>query len=561
MRALLAGVLTAVAIEAGAQESVPRAVPCAGQTISDIEVRTRPPFDRTGTPWYRAPLRVLEGLHSTTRPSVVRRYILLEEGQPCREPLRRDSERLLRGYPFLASATVASFDDGAGGVRIVVTTVDELTAVVGGGFRGSRPYELTLGERNVGGTATEAIVHWRDGHMRDGWGIAVTDHQFLGLPYELDLVAERGDAGERRWRVQVTRDFLIESQRRAWRVTAAESDEVFAFERGPDLEPVAVGVGRHFVDVGGVVRVGPPGRLSLFGLSFSREDDLAGLPPRADTTGQVPGLLERYSRRRNARVNALWAFRALGFTPGRRFDALTGTQDLAHGLQLGVLFGRSLSILDASDDDIFVAADLYAGAGTERSFVRLDARAEGREDYDANEWDGILASGRISAYKLVGVSHTLQVDAEWSGGWRQRVPFQLTLGNRRAGVRGHGDAREAGSQRFVVRAEDRWLIDTWRRDADVAAAMFVDAGRMWAGDVPYGVDTPIRIGAGVGLLAAIPSGSRRTYRVELAFPVNRPDGAKWEMRFSIKSLGLPVGWREPDDVARSRERAVPRSIF
>jgi len=219
-----------------------------------------------------------------------------------------------------------------------------------------------------------------------------------------------------------------------------------------------------------------------------------------------------------------------------------------------------MSVLAAGDDDIFLAGDLYIGAGNGRTYGRVDARGEARENFDTNRWDGVLASGRASLYQLIGTWHTLQADAEWSGGWRQRVPFQLALGAR-SGVRGYRRADVAGGQRLVLRLEDRWLIDTWRKDADVAGAMFVDAGRLWAGDVPYGVRTPLRIGAGVGVLAAVPSGSRRTYRLELAFPLHRREGARWEVRLSSRSVGLPLGWREPDDVARSRERAVPRSIF
>jgi hypothetical protein len=81
------------------------------------------------------------------------------------------------------------------------------------------------------------------------------------------------------------------------------------------------------------------------------------------------------------------------------------------------------------------------------------------------------------------------------------------------------------------------------------------------GDVPYGVETPFRMGVGFGIIAAVPSGSRRTYRLEFALPIHRAAGAEWEVRLRTVSAGLPLFWREPDDVARSRERAVPRSVF
>ena len=560
-RALVAGVLVLAAAQARAQETVEVPVLCSGQTISEVIVRTLPPFAPRDVPWYQAPLRLLETLHTTTKPSVVRRYVLMDEGDRCSERLRRETERLLRSYPFFAAARVGAYDDGAGGVKLIVVTTDELTVVGDASFRGSRPTAMTLGERNVGGTGTEIVARWRDEELRDGLGIAITDHQFLGLPYELALLAERGNVGERRWLVQIARPFLIDEQRRAWRATARESREAFAFVRGPRLAHVELGISRRFIDVGGVMRLGPPGRLSLFGVSFSREEDQTGLLPRPDTTGQAAGLSSLYESRRNARINALWGFRSLDFTQMGRVDALTAEQDIARGVQLGLLFGRSLDVLATPDDDILLASDLYIGAGNGRTLVRINGRGEGRQDNNTSQWDGILVSGRLALTQLVGERHTVDLDAEWSGGWRQRSPFQLTLGDRQAGVRGYRRSQAAGGQRMVVRAEDRWLIDTWIDDADIAASVFVDAGRLWAGDVPYGVATPYQVGVGVGLLAAVPSGSRRTYRLELAFPLDRDTGAGWEVRLRTISAGLPMFWREPDDVTRSRERAVPRSVF
>ena len=560
-RALVTGLLVVAAAQARAQDTLEVPVLCAGQTITEVIVRTQPPFAPRDIPWYQAPLRVLEALHTTTKPSVVRRYVLLHPGDQCIERLRRETERLLRTYPFFASARVGAYDDGAGGVKLIVVTTDELTVVGDASFRGSEPTSLTLGERNVGGTGTEVIARWRNADERDGYGLAVTDHQFLGLPYELALLAERGDIGERRWLAQLARPFLIDEQRRAWRATARASRDVFPFVRGASEAPVELGVARRFVDVGGVLRLGPPGRLSLFGVSFSREVDDTGLLPRPDTTGEAASLVSRYVSRRNARINALWGFRSLDFTQMARIDALTAEQDIARGVQLGLLFGRSLDVLATPDDDIFLAADLYIGAGSGRTLVRINGRGEGRQDNNTNRWDGILVGGRVSLTQLVGERHTVDLDAEFSGGWRQRSPFQLTLGQRQSGVRGYRKARPPGGQRMVLRFEDRWLIDTWLDDADVAGSVFVDAGRLWMGDVPYGVETPFRMGVGFGIIAAVPSGSRRTYRLEFALPIHRAAGAEWEVRLRTVSAGLPLSWREPDDVARSRERAVPRSVF
>jgi hypothetical protein len=74
------------------------------------------------------------------------------------------------------------------------------------------------------------------------------------------------------------------------------------------------------------------------------------------------------------------------------------------------------------------------------------------------------------------------------------------------------------------------------------------------------VNTPPRVGAGVGLLAAVPAGSKRTWRVDLAFPLRSDGRSRWEVRVTTTNANR-VEWREPRDMARSRERAVPGSSF
>jgi len=311
--------------------------------------------------------------------------------------------------------------------------------------------------------------------------------------------------------------------------------------------------------------IGEPGRLSLFGASLSRERELPGALPViitdsglfADTSTALTG---RYVGNRTARINALWGVRNVRFVRVNGFDGLRAPQDLRRGFQLGVLAGRSLSVLGSTDDDIFVAADLYAGWAQRNTFIGLQFLGEGRQNYDANHWDGILGSGRAASYLKVTSRHTVITSFEYSGGWRHRTPFQLRLGDAQGGVRGYGDSRVVGHQRGVVRVEERWAWRSMGRAADVGWALFGDAGKMWAGDVPYGIDTPVRYGVGVGLLAALPARSRRLWRLDLAVPVTADEYAGWEIRLSSSDL-TRVFWREPKDVARSRERFVPASIF
>ena len=544
---------------------------CNGQPITEITVDARrPPFVGASGRWRRLARSV--GLHhKTTRDEIIRRFLLLDVGAPCSEIRRAESERILRAQPYLAAATVRAVPDDTGGVRLDVVTVDEVPAVIGGDVSHGRLSMLRAGNSNLFGNAIAAQLEWRQGFFyRDGYGASATDYQFLGMPYIASFDGRRSPVGGR-LNLALSHPFYTDLQRFAWRSTYGRARDFVRFVR-PDSVPGSFGdpslsVNREYWDVGGLVRIGQPGRLSLFGLSVSREHEANAQTPvvvsesglRPDTAAALTG---RYESFRTTRINALWGIRNVRYLTVQGFDALTALQDVRTGFQLGALLGRSLPALGASDDDIFVSGDLYAGAGTARSFVALETAAEGRQDGDTQRWDGILGSGRIAWYGKVGRRHTLIASHEMSAGWRQRIPFQLTLSDFDGGVRGYHGSRVVGAQRAVTRLEDHWFIGRFRALADVGLAPFVDAGTMRAGDAPFGVNTGSpRFGAGIGLLAAIPPRSKRLYRMDLAFPLSPDAHAKrFELRISSGDETRDF-LREPGDVRRSRSRTVPASVF
>ena len=562
--AVVASTVALAGTQLRAQGATPPA-PCDGLVVSEVIVDPQPPDLSGFTRRWRA-LGFVNKLHVTSEPEMIRRFLILQVGERCTELRRAESERILRAQPFLTDASVQAIPDGAGGVRLHVVTVDEFS-IIGGAMAGnSSPYlrRIKAGDGNLLGEGVHASVEWRDGlYYRDSFGARFTDYQLFGRPYQVTIEGAREHHGDH-WVSQASHPFLTDIQRAAWRVSAGESRGFFGFLR-EDAPTTSLEYRRNFADVGGVIRIGEPGRLSLFGASLSRERELPGTLPVlitdsgmfADTSTVLVG---RYAGSRTARINALWGVRNVRFVRVSGFDALRSTQDLRRGFQLGILAGRSLSVLGSTDDDIFLAADLYAGWTGRNTFIGLQFLGEGRQNYDENNWDGILGSGRTASYFRISPAHTLITAFEYSGGWVHRTPFQLSLGDPLGGVRGYGDSRVVGSQRGVVRVEERWSWRTLGRAADLGLAVFTDAGKMWAGDVPFGVDTPLRYGVGVGLLAAVPARSRRLWRVDIAVPLTHDQHAGWEIRLSSSDL-TRVFWREPQDVARSRERFVPASLF
>lgn len=539
--------------------------PCDGRIVTGIVITTRPPYG--GALLRRVPMigRVGQALHVTTRPGIIRRYVLLDEDQPCTELRRSESERLLRAQPFIADARVTAIPED-GGVRIEVETIDELSVIVGGGIQSQSPMvnAVRLGEGNLMGEGIYVSGEWRDGGAyRDEFAGRVADYQLFGRPYHAEVLAARTERGSR-WYSELSHPFFTDLQRTAWRVAGGAEGDYVRFVREAGGRP-ALRAERRFTELSGLVRIGVPGRLSLFGASLTHEREVAGDAPViisdsglvADTTSELFG---RYGSHTGARANALWGVRNLNFLRVTGFDALSGSQDMRRGFQLGTQLGRSLSVIGSDDDDIFVFIDLYAGNGTPNAFFAFQMRGEGRQNHDQNHWDGIFSSGRAAGYIRLHRRHTLLPSFEWGMGWRSRVPFQLSLADHDGGIRGYAGSLTGGAQRGVFRLEERWFLGRPRRLADVGLSVFGDAGRIWAGDAPFGVDTKVKVGAGVGLLVAVPPRSKRLWRLDVAFPLSDDPHAKWELRLSSRDA-TRVFWREPDDMQRGREASIRSSIF
>ena len=278
---------------------------------------------------------------------------------------------------------------------------------------------------------------------------------------------------------------------------------------------------------------------------------------RPDT---IVELTNRYERHRVTRINALAGFRDVKYLRVNGFESLDGNQDIRQGFEAAGVLGRGLQLFGGLDQDLFASGNIYAGAGNARSFVAGEVTVEGRRDQDAHEWDGVLGSGRLATYFKPSKRHTLLTSLEWSGGWRQRIPFQLTLADKDGGPRGYRDSWMAGGQRGVVRLEDRVFVGHFKQFASIGIAPFMDFAKVWEGDVPFGVTSGINATAGISLLASVPPRSQRMWRFDIAVPLERSNGARVRFRIVNRDFAS-VFWREPRDVARNRERSVPTSVF
>ena len=536
---------------------------CTGQLINDIVIYADAP-SVANLRRVPAVAAVARAVHATTRTELIRRFLLLDRGDACSELRRAESERILRAQPFIAEAEIFVVANEGGGVDLEVQTSDEVAIVLGGTVRARAPNltSVLFGNANVAGEGIYASGQWYDGEgFRDGFGIRLIDHQFLGRPWTVGVEGERASLGGT-WRMDAAHPFLTDLQRIAWRVRMGSSTG-YAEVLEPTGETPGVPVQRGYFDVGAILRAGLPGRLNLFGFSLTGVNERPGnrlIVADSGVLRDVGPTPIAYTARRIVRLNALIGKRDITFVRLTGLDALTASQDLPIGFQLGTMIGRSIPLPAAREDDVFLAGDLYVGATAGGSTARLQLQGEGRRGGPDHKWDGLITSGRLTHTLMIQPRHQNRVSLEWSGAFRQRLPFQLELGVPEGGVRGYEESWYAGGQRLVARAEERYVIPNALGTADMGFALFADMGKQWAGDAPFGVTTPIKGSIGVSLLAAVPPRSARLWRADLAFPVTSGANARWTLKFSNGDRTAFV-FRSPRDIADTREITAPSSVF
>jgi hypothetical protein len=200
-------------------------------------------------------------------------------------------------------------------------------------------------------------------------------------------------------------------------------------------------------------------------------------------------------------------------------STLRGLEDIAIGGGVDLVFGLAGKVLGTNESHALFGLDVYGGArivGDWFSLVRADGEA--RQDFETNRWRDLFATFEWTNVWIMGSRSVAEITTRFSAGWETTVPFQLTLGGP-WGLAGYAPDRFPGGSRLAVRVENRHRLTTVGRMFDLGSAAFVDVGQMWANDAAFGVNSGVKASAGLGLRLASPTGSRTTYRLQAAVPM------------------------------------------
>jgi hypothetical protein len=525
---------------------------CAGERVVGVDFVSKPPpmiGDRVPGA-LRSVLRAIIQ-HTPSTRHAVEPFMLLAPGDECSVERIAESVRMLRAQPYLADASIVVMRDPGGGVRLLVETTDEIPLILGGAWRDGNVSSVTYGNGNIAGRGISAEARWDQGFAyRDGFGAELAHYHLVGRSMGR-FAAVRGSLHEY-YRAALTRAYLTNVQHTAWHV-GAQRQEGFVDYLREDDDALSLALDRDLIDAGLLVRVGPSRRRLLMGLVASHEHvDPASRGIVIADTGFAADpdtvLVGRYASWTDTRVGAVVSGRWVDFEPLVGLDSAAGRQDVATGMQFALTVGHGL----ASDRrDPFTAFDLYAATIVGRSLFAFHAITEGRRPSPGG-WADVVAGGQFAWYRKPTPRRTRMVRAELSGAWNMTLPLQLALSDRRGGVRGYRGSDEAGARRAVLRFEERLSLGGVGGIAGLGIAGFGDLGKLWAGEVPFGTTTAVRPGLGLGILASVPRGSQRVFRLDLAVPLVRDGPTRsWSLRLS-SSMPYEAFWREPNDLRRMR---------
>jgi hypothetical protein len=549
------------------------------RSIFDLDEVSEAPFQ-----WA---YRLANRLHYSTRPSFLRREILIGLGDCWDAFLAEDSARLLRRLGFIARADVYGGQQADGNWHVVVDTQDEWTTVVevGGRFdNGLEIRKVQLREENFLGRGMVAGVLFREDDAQRRLGGELATPRLFNSRIDARL-----RAGQTRVGSFVEEEFFYpfvgEVGRFAARQRYIRDEDYFAWSYGTPDAPahLLLPVERETAEFTVAARFGEPGRLTVLGLGLSLDrlefadigdaeqvlDNRFGDPTPAPP--ELAGLLAPQLRYAAApRINLLLGQRNIQFVERVGLDALQGVADLEVGMEAALTLGRSITSDPRRDqpEDLFTRARLYAATAPETFVLLGNAAFEGRHVINGVEgregWRDILAEVDLMAYwqPREADRHTFFLRVAAAGGWRVDLPFQLTLGGA-AGVRGFRNEDFPGSRRILISAEDRFYLGWPFPDLfDLGGTVFADAGRMWADDLGLGVDSGWRGTVGAGLRFGFPAGSRSIARLDVGLPFGGGgDFGDLVLRVSFRDLiGFTAGL-EDVQVARSRRSRIGADVF
>ena len=487
--------------------------------IGTIEIVGHEVFDEPAE-GFSAPYRIANKIHAQTRENVIRRELLFASGDPVRSELLEQTERNLRGLPFVREARVETVSVDADGdgrtervdVRVVTWDAWSLTPRVDFEQVEDRTiWEAGFAEKNLLGLGKEVAVTHRTNLDRTTDRFLYHDPQLAGSRFMLTAsVAELSD-GEEGFFTFDRPYFSLEDE---W----AFSIRAGAFSRRDPLfkDGEEVGRLRHRAQWG-ALEIGRAFRQRAtsavrFHVAYHARDERVG------SDGRDFGVVEVGIRSVEHR-----------FTRITHVNSFERAEDFNFGAQSYATVGLSTAAFGGNDRRVFFVSAGHSRGIAFRSNHLLIAGVGISGRHEPGQWLNAIAEARVDYLRKHATRHALVGQVRFRGGHNLDPEVQLLIGAK-SGLRGYPVRQFAGTRSLLLSAEERWFFaDDVGQLVSLGAAAFVDSGFAW----PDGQSIRLRdlkSAVGVGLLIGRNRLSTRGggVRIDVSYALARVgDAGRW----------------------------------
>jgi len=481
-------------------------------------------------------LRLIAGsvnrFHKVTLESVILREVGIRPGDTISVADVAQVERRLRNLGIFASVT-ANLVTGESGVELHIATRDNFSIVggVSGSFLGGiGNIGFTAGDKNLLGTGNQLtfnLSRTTDGDFRGAANFR--DLHFVGKPWRAEYRIGRTDEGDF-YSFGLNDPFRSLSDSRAWSIAADNTERNTTFYSGGS-SVIEVPEDRIRIAGSHVWRSGTSDRYFRKGVtgSFTQIN-------YAEAQGVSAAEIVVPQDRRTIFAGGLIGIdRISGYKKVQGVDTLNFTQDLRFGrfaeIQLGVNFIEDFNAISPNSRAEPALSLVLRKSAAIGKHSLVSASFRGNADFEENgarPWSGTAS---IRVFNTAFKNTTLAFNTNYTTGVEgNELPVQLTLGED-SGLRGYDARQFEGRQRWRLNLESRYSPGWKLGFLDIGMVGFFDAG--FAAERTDSSPT-IRRAFGAGLrLGSNALLGRRVMRIDVAFPLDAPEGDSSDPRLSV----------------------------
>ena len=521
---------------------------CQRGRLSQIEIRNNSLFapEDIGARRFSWALSVVNSVHLRTRADYLRNQMLLDEGGCYDDEALAASVRNIRELSFIARVEAGSRQDSDSTWVVQVETWDEWSTGAGVYFDVESEFQFQgfyVTETNALGRGLRLSFRYRKFRERNDRSVTLASTRFLGSQARASVAAGATRTGSF-LRQELVYPFVSETGRLHLQSNLQYEDRELSYFTGSEvgITNVLLPFTDRRVSMLARRRFGVPGALTLVGGEVEvlrrtvsgpaqqvMNEDFETPTVASDSAAAL--LRPQASPDSYVRLGATLGLRRIRFASAVGLDLVSGVQDVALGTELTLTVGRTLGTWGTSVADTYGWLEGYASGQMGPVLANAKVRAEGRyldsSEAGISRWRDMSLSGRGLFYVRPpsSTAQTFLTGVRFNARGNIDQPYQVVLGGEE-GVRGYRDDELPTSSTLVGFVEQRVNVRWLRPAVDLGLTVFVDYGRGWAGDIPFGRDTSWRAAIGGGLRLGFPAGTGSVTHVEVAWPVGAAAGGR-----------------------------------